>query len=109
MHKVPDEDANETVLALICLGRLDDLLLDGCRPPPIHKETRTLLLIGSQDEAGIMWSQACSEHAGAPRPPSVKGLLWHAATGGIFAIQVLIDDLDVLASMQSLFFTGIRD
>mmetsp|Transcript_18146 Transcript_18146/g.39964 ORF Transcript_18146/g.39964 Transcript_18146/m.39964 type:complete len:241 (-) Transcript_18146:729-1451(-) len=71
MHEVPNEDANPTVPALINLGRLDNLLLQGRWNPPVHHVSRVLVLIGPGHEAGVVGSQTGGEHPGAPGPPGL--------------------------------------
>merc|ERR1712153_3402 len=58
VHKVPDELADWAILALIDLGGLDDLLLQGGWDPPVYHVARALVLVGCHDEARIMRSQA---------------------------------------------------
>merc|ERR1712072_321911 len=70
VHKVPDEDADDAILALVYFCSFDDLLLDGCREPPVDHVARVLVLVRGQDEASIVRSQAGCKHASTPWPPS---------------------------------------
>ena len=98
VHEVPNEDADPTVATLVDLGGLDDLLLQGCRDPPVHHVARALVLVGSSDEAGIVRAQARGEHAGAPGPPGLHEVL-----------LVLRQAHDVQAGVVGLLLAGIRD
>mmetsp|Transcript_22230 Transcript_22230/g.60751 ORF Transcript_22230/g.60751 Transcript_22230/m.60751 type:complete len:239 (-) Transcript_22230:637-1353(-) len=100
---MPDPLADPDVLALVDLGGLDKLLLQGCRVPPIDHVAGALVLVCAQDKASIMWSEARREHASAPRPP--RGL----ELGFPLMLNGLVGDLDVLASVAGLLLTWVRD
>jgi len=113
VHKVPDELADWAVLALIDLGGLDDLLLQGGWDPPVHHVARALVLVGCHDEARIMRSQARREHASTPWPPGVLEPT-HSLSPAAYHISACtmdraIQDLDVHARVESLLLTRVRD
>mmetsp|Transcript_44451 Transcript_44451/g.91895 ORF Transcript_44451/g.91895 Transcript_44451/m.91895 type:complete len:317 (-) Transcript_44451:400-1350(-) len=95
---MPDEDADPAVTALVDLSGFDDLLLKGCRDPPVHHVAGAFVLVGSSDKAGIMRTQARSEHAGTPGPPGLHEVL-----------VVVGQPHDVQAGMVGLLLTGIGD
>eukprot|EP00415_Alexandrium_ostenfeldii_P002158 UN2158 len=103
VDKMPDPLADPDVLALVDLGGLDKLLLQGCRVPPIDHVAGALVLVCAQDKASIMWSEARREHASAPRPP--RGL----ELGFPLTLHGMVGDLDVLASVAGLLLTWVRD
>merc|ERR1712083_859850 len=69
VNEMPNQNADDTILALVDLRRFDDLLLQCSRDPPIHHVARSLVLVGSYHEASVVRTQARGEHASAPRPP----------------------------------------
>eukprot|EP00414_Alexandrium_minutum_P001597 CAMPEP_0113822170 /NCGR_PEP_ID=MMETSP0328-20130328/2107_1 /TAXON_ID=39455 /ORGANISM="Alexandrium minutum" /LENGTH=538 /DNA_ID=CAMNT_0000790107 /DNA_START=31 /DNA_END=1648 /DNA_ORIENTATION=+ /assembly_acc=CAM_ASM_000350 len=103
VHEVPDPLADEDVLALVDLGRLDELLLQRGGQPPIDHVAGALLLVGSQDEASIVRSQAGGEHARTPRPPGL-----HELRGALGPLD-LVQGLDVLARVQGLLLARVGD
>merc|ERR1719433_1958413 len=72
VYEVPDEPADEPVLALVDLGGLDQLLLEGGEDPPVHHVAGALLLVRRQDEARVVGPEARGEHPRTPRPPGRK-------------------------------------
>merc|ERR1712003_598436 len=100
VHEMSNQDADETILALVDLRRFNDLLLQCSRDPPIHHVTRTLVLVGSYNEASVMRTQAGGEHASTPWPPCRLQF-------GLFSLRSGCHDLHVVHSMQSLFLTRI--
>merc|ERR1712117_559310 len=69
VNEMPNQNADETILALVDLRRFNDLLLQCSRDPPIHHVARSLVLISSNNEASVMRTQAGGEHASTPWPP----------------------------------------
>merc|ERR1712113_394088 len=91
VNEVPNEDADETILALVDLGRFDNLLLQCSGDPPIHHVTRALVLVGSYNEASVMRTQAGGEHASTPWPP-------RRLQFGVFSLRSGCHDLHVVHS-----------
>merc|ERR1719336_1307667 len=100
VNEMPNQDADETILALVDLRRFNDLLLQCSRDPPIHHVTRSLVLVSSYNEASVMRTQAGGEHASTPWPP-------RRLQFGLFSLRSGCHDLHVVHSMQSLFLTRI--
>merc|ERR1712130_91471 len=97
VNEVPNEFANESILALVNLCSLDDLLLERSRDPPIDHVARALLVVGCHDETCIMWAKTRGEHTGAPWPPRRLQSL-----APVYALQVD-------AGMQGLLLAWIRN
>jgi len=108
MHKVPDEETEAAFLALVDLGRLDDLLLDGAGPAPDDHVTGSLVVVGGDDEAGIIRAEGGGEHACTPGPPGLHnaaGSLGHEAEAASGVLEVL----DGFDGMESLLLTRVGD
>ena len=99
VNEMPDADADDAILALVDLCGLDDFFLQGRREPPIDHGARPWLVVGSHNEASIMWSQAGCKHARAPWPPCGHQF------GG--AASFAVHDLHVIASMKGLLLTWV--
>mmetsp|Transcript_9238 Transcript_9238/g.20959 ORF Transcript_9238/g.20959 Transcript_9238/m.20959 type:complete len:461 (-) Transcript_9238:32-1414(-) len=107
---MPDPLADEDVLALVDLGRLDQLLLQGRRDPPVDHVARTLHVVRPEDKACIVGSQAGREHAGAPRPVHGDRLQLAAEEVGLLVpVHQLVDLADVLAGDHGLLLAGVGD
>merc|ERR1719284_181457 len=113
VHEVPNELPDRPVPALVHLRRLDDLLLQGGRDPPVHHVARSFVLIGSDHEAGIVRAQGRRKHTCAPGEPRRDQILRHpvrpAAATRVLPVFLLVQDLDVPARMNRLLLTWVRD
>ena len=65
VDEMPDEDADPAVTALVDLSGFDDLLLKGCRDPPVHHVAGASAQVKETNRGGSLgW-----ERLGNPDPP----------------------------------------
>ena len=110
MDEVPNATADEAIGALVSLGGLDELLLNGADLSPHAAKPGVLLPIGTCHEAGVIWTKRGGEHACTPRPVHVDNLqLAAAAVRGLVLEQHLVNVFDVLAGHNAHLLTRVGD
>ena len=110
VDEVPNATADEAIGALVSLGGLDELLLNGADLSPHAAKPGVLLPIGTCHEAGVIWTKRGGEHACTPRPVHVDNLqLAAAAVRGLVLEQHLVNVFDVLAGHNAHLLTRVGD